>query len=122
MLPASLGAGPAPPAPGGAHTDLLRIVRELNRLVVTAQIPLSLAAQVFIQDPHLRKEVLRIMDMLNTMTGAPLVSQNVNAGLSNYRQAPPAARPQVMRQAAGDVGLEVLVQSIPALRALLTSR
>lgn len=116
----SPGAVPAPPASAGAYGDLLRIVRELNRFIVTAQVPAALAAQVFIQDPQQRREVLQIMDMLNAMTGAPLVQNQVSAGLSAVHQAQPDHRRQAMRQAAGDVGLEVMMQSIPALRALLS--
>lgn len=112
-------AGPVSTPPSGAYGDLLRIIREINRAVVATQLPATLGAQVFIDDPQKRREFLQILDLVNTMTGAPLVGNAVTGGIGQVRNAPGPERGAAMRNAASSAGLEALLQSVPALRALL---
>jgi hemolysin activation/secretion protein len=98
--------------------QLLRVIKELNRAVAIAQVPVSLGAQVFIEDPAKRDELLAIMDIIHRMTGAPIAADTFGTAISNVHAAPPDARAAAMRQAAGQVGEELLIQSIPTLRSL----
>ena len=113
-------AGPVSTPPTGAYGDLLRIVREINRLVVASQLPATLGAQVFIEDPQKRRELLQILDLINTMTGAPLVGRAVTGGIGQVRNAPTPQRGAALRDAATQAGMEALIQSVPAIRSLLT--
>lgn len=112
--------GKVPQSGTGAYGDLLRIIRELNRLTVAAQIPATLGAQVFIDDPEERRQLLKILDLVNIMTGAPLVGDKMSGGLRAIRQAPPEARAGQARTAVKDVGIEALLQAVPALREILS--
>jgi len=112
--------GRVPQAASGAYGDLLRIIRELNRMTVAAQVPATLGAQVFIEDPEQRRQLLKILDLLNVMTGAPLVGDKMSGGLRAVRQAPPEARAAQARSAVKDVGVEALLQAVPAIREILS--
>lgn len=112
--------GEVPHASSGAYGDLLRIIRELNRLTVAAQIPATLGAQVFIENPEERRQLLKILDLINVMTGAPLVGDKMSGGLQAIKQAPPEARAAQARSAIKDVGVEALLQAVPAIREILS--
>lgn len=104
--------------PPSAYGNFMRVIRELNTLVQLSQLPAALGAQVFIEDPQKRKELLRILDALQTMTGAPLVVDQTAQATRDVRMAPD--KRQALSSAARNVGGEALLQSIPVLRAVLS--
>lgn len=115
--PASQSQGPAAVSASQSQR-LLRIIRELNRAVALAQIPATLGAQVFVEDKDKRNDLLAIMDILQTMTAAPVLSDAASRRAGEVIGAEPGRRGEAVRAAAGELGQEALIQSIPTLRSI----
>jgi len=119
MRGAALQGVPPEMAEQASHAQrLLRIVRELNRAVALAQLPATLGAQVFIEDKEKRDDLLAVMDILQRMTAAPVVSEIASRNAGNVIGAEPGQRSEALRAAAGELGQEAMIQSIPTLRSL----
>jgi hypothetical protein len=83
-----------------------------------SQLPVTLGAQVFIEDQAKRDDLLAIMDILQRMSAAPVVADVTTRGIDNVVGADPNKRREAAMMAAGELGQEALIQSIPTLRSL----
>lgn len=103
----------------GAYETLLNVSQYINRIALVAHLPATLVAEVFIQDPHRKKEILNLLRAVEAMSAAPVLQDKKRRGYHHIRQAPD--KMQAAIHSGQSVGGEYLLQSVPVIENILAN-
>lgn len=98
----------------GSYGALLRVARHVNNIANLSHLPAVLTAAAYTDDPRQLQDVVRILNAVKVMSGAPLMLESARAGTQVMRHAPD--KRMAAREVARPVGMEAVLQLLPYLQ------